>query len=291
MISIEIISKGESTLKDTLESIRRQNYEDYEIACAIGSDHPDRLNDLREYGCRIARVPSYATHMQARLMAHKISRGDFVLLLDSTRYLNPSMPDALRALVDASRTHDMLVIREDTAGSGFWIRQAKTHNRASERDFGRISSQPIAFLLPRWYPANLLSTAIGHLESRFGQNLDRVSYGEHQLLFEECWRISKSVGFVSERAIVHYGDRTLRRIARKYFWYGRSQTEFRNLGATYTGSLGLHRRSALSLTERIATLPLVTARTTAFASGYLLASLGLVSSSPAGTPRTARVRR
>ena len=87
MISIELISKGESSLQSVLESIKNQTFKDYEIVCADSSNDNNVKTLLLKYNCKVIELPNDSGHLVARYNAHKYASGERSLILDSTRPL------------------------------------------------------------------------------------------------------------------------------------------------------------------------------------------------------------
>ncbi|EQD27815.1 glycosyl transferase family protein, partial [mine drainage metagenome] len=86
-VSIEMITKGETTTKRVLKSISEQTFRDYDVTCVNSSDNPMITELLKEYGVNEVRVKSHTKALEARYLAHTNSSGKFRLLLDSSRPL------------------------------------------------------------------------------------------------------------------------------------------------------------------------------------------------------------
>jgi glycosyltransferase involved in cell wall biosynthesis len=269
-ISIELISRGEPTLPKVVESINGQDFEDYEVICADSSGREDVSRYLSDKRCRVVRLPPGTRAFVAREKAHENAKGELALLLDSTRVLALDRGGALQELWDGYHGHDMIIIREGTIGTSYWARQADTQRVMSERQLGRTQSEPLGFILPRCYRGELLTTAFKQIRQQWGLALDSVSYGEHQLIFEGCWKSSKDIVATKRRLLFHYEDETLTKILRKYYWYGKSQVELVQLRGSAANNLYTHRRVNAGITYRLQTLPIVTARVTPFMLGYVL---------------------
>jgi glycosyltransferase involved in cell wall biosynthesis len=206
MISIELISKGESSLTSVLQSIANQTFEDYEIICADSSNNNDVKNLLLTYRCKIIEMPKNSGALIARYNAHKYARGERSLILDSTR---PLKNDALEILYKYYYNPDMVIIREDSLGNGFWVNQAKLLKNISEKQNIRLNQETLAFLLPRFYNSDLLTKAFDNIIIDTGNLFNKISYGEHHLIFEECKKISNHIGMTNEMLLSHHEDDSL----------------------------------------------------------------------------------
>ncbi len=186
MVSIELISKGENSLLGVLNSIKNQNFDEYEIICADRSGDIKIRDILKKYKCEVIDLPVGTTALKARYIAHKYANGDGAIILDSTR---PLKDNALSIIYQKYYKHDMLIIKEDSLGSGFWVKQAELLKTLSEGEMDRIEKETIGFLLPRFYNAKILTEAFENIKKDTGKLFDKISYGEHHLTFEECGKI------------------------------------------------------------------------------------------------------
>lgn len=267
MISIQLISNGESHLTETLESIRKQDFNDYEIVCTDSSGRRDVEKLLGEYGCRTILMPEHTNILNARYQSHIHSRGDWCLLLDSTR---PLKENALDILMERYSNYDMTIIKEDSLGSGFWVKQAKKLADISISQCNRLSTETLAFLLPRFYKRSVLDFSFSAVREIAKDTFNRISYGDHQLIFEGARGLSRDIGFTEERLILHFEDDSLARILRKYHRYGVSQRTLNLIGTSESKHFFSHARKNIPIIKRIDTLPISIARTVPFLFGYFL---------------------
>ena len=266
MISIELISRGEKSLENTLSSITRQSFHDYEIVCADSSNDDQIIGLLQMYNCKVIILPKNTPHLKARYEAHIHSTGEFSLLLDSTRPLNP---DALSLLFNNYKKYDMVIMKEDSQGNGFWVNQARLLNDISLSQFYRSSNESIAFLLPRFYRSVLLTDAFNSITLNAGNLFNKISYGEHHIIFDECRKLSKNIGLTNEILISHYEDDSLRRIISKYYRYGKSQKTLKKLKNSSATNLSTHMRRNIGIKKRMKIMPITIARGVPFALGYV----------------------
>ena len=266
MISIELISKGEPSLKNVLESIKNQSYKDYEIICANSSNDINVKNLLLKYNCKVIDIPVNSRHLIARYTAHKYAKGDKSLILDSTR---PLKNNALEILYKNYYNYDMVILREDSLGHGFWVNQAKLLKDISEMQSKRLSNETLAFLLPRFYNSDLLSEAFNNIIKDTGKLFNEISYGEHHIIFDECKKLSNNIGITNEILLSHYDDSSLKKIIKKYYWYGKSQKILKQLSASAASNLSTHIRKNVNLKMRLKTIPINATRGIPFILGYI----------------------
>lgn len=118
MISIELISKWENTIKEVLESIKKQNFNDYEIVYADSPENNSTKNILRGYNCNIIDLPRDTGHLKALYFVHKYATGDKSLILDSTR---PLKDNALSIINEKYHSHEIVIIKENSLDQSFWV--------------------------------------------------------------------------------------------------------------------------------------------------------------------------
>lgn len=267
MISIELISRGETYLKETLESIRKQDFSNYEVVCADSSGRRDIERLIDNYSCRTVILPEDTLALAARNQSHLLSKGEFCLILDSTR---PLRENALKILSEKYSVYDMTIIRENSIGQGFWVEQARKLTEISTSEFKRLNRETLAFLLPRFYRREVLDHAFTRIRKNLGELFDKIGYGEHHLIFEEGRKVGESVGLTDDWLINHFEDDSFIKILKKYHWYGKSQRVLKQIGNTETKYFSRHMRKHIEIRERISTSPIFIARSIPFLIGYLL---------------------
>ena len=266
LISIELISRGESSLKSVLDSIRNQTFKNYEVVCVDSSGNEINKKLLLDYGCKVVEVPKETGHLKARYLSHKESNGDKSLILDSTR---PLKEEALSILDKHYNKRDMVILREDSLGQGFWVEQARKLKIVSEMQSKRAINETLAFLLPRFYSSSILTQAFENIYKNTNIYFDRISYGEHHLIFEACRRLSDSVVMSDEILLSHYEDNSFLTILKKYYRYGKMQKVLKNIPESTSKSFFSHVRKGIGLKYRIETLPISVTRGIPFIVGYL----------------------
>jgi glycosyltransferase involved in cell wall biosynthesis len=267
MISIELISRGEKTLNSVLDSIVSQNYKDVEIVCADASSDKEIKQLLLSYGCKVIDIPRDTGHLKARFIAHSNSSGDRSLILDSTR---PLRENALDVLFREYYNIDTVILREDSLGNGFWVNQAKIIKDISESQVTRLEGETLAFLLPRFYNSAILTQAFADVQKNAGVLFDKISYGEHHLIFEACKKMTNKIQITKETLLSHYEDDSFIKIVRKYYRYGKMQKVLKDLPNSEVNNFSSHRRNSVSLKKRIQSSPLNSVRGISFILGYIL---------------------
>ena len=86
-VSIELISRGEETIKKVLESIDKQSFKNIEIVAVIAANSSYTYRVLKDFDANVVEVPPKTGHLEARFIANEYATGEYRLLLDSTRPL------------------------------------------------------------------------------------------------------------------------------------------------------------------------------------------------------------
>ena len=133
----------------------------------------------------------------------------------------------------------------------------------------RLSNETLAFLLPRFYNSDLLTKAFDNIITNTGNRFNKISYGEHHIIFDECKKLSNNIGITNELLLSHYEDGSLKKIIKKYYWYGKSQKTLRGLSESAASNLSTHMRKNVAFTMRLKTIPISTARGIPFILGYI----------------------
>lgn len=270
--SIEIITRGEKSLRDSLDSIIKQTYNSFEIVCANSSSDLSISKILDDYSVKHVEVGT-ARHLRGREISHSLSRGTYSLIMDSTRLLEPN---ALEILIKYIEKYDIVAIKEGSTGSGFWANQAKIYKNFSERNTKsqRIIEKIPSYVLPRLYKSSLLSNVFDSLRQKISDKLfDSIGYGEHHIMFQEAVSMTDSFFYYKDNELIkHFEDESMRSIYRKYKGYGKDQIILKALPEYNASHLYTHARklNAIQLIGNMVCVPLISLRTISFLIGMLL---------------------
>ena len=121
----------------------------------------------------------------------------------------------------------MVIIDERDIGHNFWVKMSNLDKINSLECNGFDADK--GFVLPRYFKSTLLTEAFKEIRRRFDDTLFKsVLMEDHQLIYYEASKLSKSIGFLMDQIIFHYGDDSLLSIIRKYHRYGRGHKILRN---------------------------------------------------------------
>lgn len=270
-IGIELITRGEQSLGKVLTSLSKQTFTSYEVVCVNSSLDPKTSQLLQEYSVKEIAISPETRHLKARYLAHTNSSGRYRLLLDSTR---PLEENALETLVSKYEKFPAVCIREGSIGHGFWVNQADRLRFMSENLFLETVEQNVAYILPRYYYSEVLDRSFETLRKNIDDDLfDRISYGEHHLIYEAAALKKNEITMTDEILLKHFEDSSAKSIFRKYMWYGKSQKTLNKLNLdTKAKSFRSHVRpySSSMIIPSMITIPIRSLRVFAFLLGYLI---------------------
>ena len=231
-ISIEIPVTWGNHLREQMEAIRNQTFQDYEISVASSLSQGANEDLLKEYGAKI--IHCGPNILEKRYHAHIQASGEYSLLLDETRIPERQLLSKLQNMDD-----DMIVIDERDIGNTFWVRMSNLDKKNSlecnsfEADRG--------FVLPRYFKSFLLTKAFEQIRKKLDDTIfSSVLMEDHQLIYYEASKLSTSISKLKGEHLFHYGDESLFSILKKYHKYGKGHKILRN--TYYQGLLSPKKR-------------------------------------------------
>ena len=269
--SIEIITRGEKSLKNSLESIVKQSYDSFEIVCANSSSLSAISRILDDYSVKHVEVGSIR-HLRGREVSHGLSKGKYSLMMDSTRLLECTTLDILKQYIE---NFDMIAIKEGSIGSGFWVNQAKIYKSISEKHArsDMIIDKIPSYILPRLYKSDLLGKVFNSLKRKISKDLfDSIGYGEHHIIFQETLSMTNSFFYYKDTELIkHYEDHSIASIYHKYRNYGREQNLLKNIPEFKASNLASHIRipNMNQVLGNLVCIPLISLRSISFLIGIL----------------------
>lgn len=129
MISIIVTTKNESLhLPKFLESLRRQTYRDFEVIVVDNESTDDTKDIARKFEARVFnKGPERSAQ---RNYGVKMSRGQYVLVLDADMTLSPRVLEDCFGVITKDPEVEAITVPEKSFGTGFW-----TKFKVFEREF------------------------------------------------------------------------------------------------------------------------------------------------------------
>lgn len=237
MISITIPVVSGKHLRKVLESIRSQNFQEYEVVVVNDRSDNNISEIVKEFDSKEIRMSG--TLMMARYFAALASVGEFVLQLDETRILNGQ--EALKNL--STKKADCVFIKETENVTNMLTKAAAIDKIKSFSELSISLGKP--YVLPRYYRRDILCGAFDSLKLKLGSVFSKLPGAEDLLIYHEALPRLNKIEIANAPLIVHFGDDTIRKVVRKYYRYG---THFALLSGTAYQSLGY-----VSIRERFGT--------------------------------------
>jgi glycosyltransferase involved in cell wall biosynthesis len=262
MISIEIPVLQDGTIRQVLDSIVGQTYQDFEVI--IVSPSKPLLEKLQKYN--IKGVHANVGLLKARYLAHKEAKGAYELILDDSRILDKN------CLKNLSRVkEDMAIIVEKEIGRGLWVNLANLDKEIIIKYNSDKLDPTRGFLQPRYYKNVILNHTFSAMKKKIDSDIfNRIVSCEDQLIFYESYNYSKSVKLIKKGLIYHFGDKSMVSILKKYFRYGRTYKLIKDTKYSNLVNIGKKRRTVPTLDDSIKLNILYTVRAAPFMLGYIL---------------------
>jgi glycosyltransferase involved in cell wall biosynthesis len=219
LVSINIPTyNSQNTIWKCLEAVENQTYKNIEII-VIDSYSTDNTRIIAEkFGADVRLCGGKL--LEARIKGANISKGKYVLLLDSDQILEPT---AIERAVKKIKKYDSL-----------WLWE-RAHNRnkllPSLYDADRLLVQTYwnpddDIVLPRFFRRELLLKAYNNIPKK---HISACSAQDHIVLWFEFKQLTKKNGML-ENAVEHMEPDSLRKMFKKQYRWGKTTKEFYNTG-------------------------------------------------------------
>jgi glycosyltransferase involved in cell wall biosynthesis len=222
LVTISIPTKNSGKfLERCLSAIKNQTYENIEVNLVDAGSNDSTIAIANSYG--ITDILVYRDGLLgARYEGVKISRGDFVLLLDSDQILEPT---AIARAVETLRTtkSDMLVLEETVYKDNTWLEKLFKYDRQlihNVKDF----SPNTGVMLPRFYKKSLLVQALDRIPAEL---LPKIGGQDHAIIYFEAWHYSEKVALLPA-SVKHIEPDNIVALWHKFYRWGRT-----SVGARY----------------------------------------------------------
>ncbi|MEK6899451.1 MAG: glycosyltransferase family 2 protein [Nanoarchaeota archaeon] len=214
LISVNLPTyNGEATIRDALESVKRQNYKNYEIVIV---DHysKDRTIDIaKEYTKKI--YFDKGRLLSSRKIGLQKSKGELILFLSCDQILSPGAFERIAKEFN-EKDIDMAVTEERSHNPKTWVEKMTDIDRKIVHEEFIIDPCK-SVLLPSVFKKELLMK----FYHKFGQKLlDTVTIHDHAITYYEAWKISQKVGVV-RNVYYHQEPKSMRELFSHYVSWGK----------------------------------------------------------------------
>ncbi|MFP3257057.1 MAG: glycosyltransferase [Candidatus Nanopusillus acidilobi] len=264
MISIVIPVTHGKYLNEVFNSINKNSYQDFEVIVVNSSEKPEISKIINSFNFLEIKVPSDTKALKARYIGHLNAKGDYELLLDETRVIADSL---LKKLNDLD--YDMVIIGEKEIIQSYWTYLADLDKNLNEGIGDPLEN---GYVLPRYFKKDVIDKAFEKIKQKLPMNIfEKASYAEHHIIFYESYQISKSIFYLKDKLIYHYGDNSILEIIKKYHKYGLSSRTLYGTSYEFTVKYSSHKRRHLDFYNKIKLSPLYLIR----GISYFIGSLGI----------------
>ena len=206
LVSVTIPTMNSSrTIGKCLTSISSQTYPNIETIVMDGGSRDGTIEMTRVYGARLYT----GTHLaERRLLGVRMSKGDFILMLDSDQVLSP---DAVEKCVKVSvhDKFDALYLTESSVSTDSLVQKALSLDRSLVHDL-KDTHPVFGTLLPRFF------------RGEFVRNISwptNVMANDHAFIHYACWKAGARMAIVDAQ-IFHHEPQTLAAFIRRSYQWG-----------------------------------------------------------------------
>lgn len=196
-----------------LDSVVNQTYKNIEINVIDRYSSDDTIEIVKKYGIR--DILHYAGPLLgARHEGLKVSKGKYILLLDSDQILNK---DAIKEgiCLFENKSMDMLALEEKVYRSVSFLEKLYEYDRKLIHRVYNLSPFT-GVILPRFYKREILQKAFSNIPKKIVSGLGGQ---DHAIIYYESWLVSKRVGFL-KNAVRHIEPNSYRKVWEKSYRWG-----------------------------------------------------------------------
>ena len=215
MISIEMITKNDNNIEESINSILGQEFSDYEIII-VDSSYEDHSRTYQNNSKIKYIYEKDSNFLKARYLANRFAVGDYVLLLDSTRMLDEL---TLQDCFNLGEIYDMLVIPEVNRSKSFLLNQKVCYN-IELSDVLKNCNPVNGKFVPRFYKKEIIDKAFEIVLDNIKKEVENICALEDRMLYLEASKLSTKIG-ICNNSIMHRESNSLLIYMRKYLKYGK----------------------------------------------------------------------
>ena len=257
-ISIEIPTNFDKRILDSLESIRSQSFQDYEVIIVTTDENVKEL--IEGFDVKLLLAPSSGTFLR-RIIAHNAAKGDSALLIEASRMLEKN---CLRTLSETN--HDMLIIEERDIGTKLIAKIQNIEKNFNSSEVQKFSPDSL-IAEPRFFNSVILDKVFQKTRLIDKNLLSKIQFGDLDIIYYESYLISKDLHVIKNPLIYHYTDQNIFQLARKYYNYGKSNKVIKSTPYGKIFKSSNHLRPYYGLTNSALVYSLWMIKATSFFSG------------------------
>lgn len=232
-ISVEVVTNYDKRIDRTLESLRSQTFQDYEIIVVSNDLRVKEL--ISGYDVQYIAAPCKNT-LARRIIAHKKSKSNYALLLESSRFLERRCLEVL-----SKRSDDMIIIEEHDIEKNL-IAKIQNIERHGCLDTIKQFSPQVLIAEPRYIKKEVFDQALSQIEKMDQLLVNQIQYGDLDIIYFEAYKNTHNLDVIREPLIFHDSDATIINLIKKYLSYGASNNILRKTPYKSVFKFSNHRR-------------------------------------------------
>jgi len=219
LVSVTIPTyNSEKTLEIALKSIKKQTYKNIEIIIIDSHSKDKTLVVAKKYGAKI--VVCKGKLLEARIKGTKVSKGKYVLLLDSDQILEETV---IKRAVEKMKDYDSLWFFERAYNKKRWLPSLYDADRLLVQTYW-VPDEDI--VLPRFFRKDLLLRALDKIPKKY---INICAAQDHIITWHEFKKLTKRNGMV-ENAVQHIEPSNLISLFKKQWRWGKTTRNFYKTG-------------------------------------------------------------
>lgn len=209
LVSVNIRTYNSAqTLRETLESVKRQSYPNVEIVISDGFSKDRSVAIAERFGARVHFADKLG---DARKQNYKHSRGKYILSLDSDQSLEQRVIEECVRLCEKKKFDAVTISEKSIIQKGTLIEKLIAYDKWVI-DKNRDADATFGTACPRFFRKTILS------EIRWPKNL---AVFDDTILYNELTTRGAKVTYLSHPSIFHHEVSDWRTFMKKFFRYGK----------------------------------------------------------------------
>ena len=208
LVSVNIATyNSEKTIQKCLESLRNQTYQNFEIIVMDSHSKDKTLEIASSFGARIVFAPTLAA---ARKAGADISRGDYILILDSDQILDEDVLEKCVQVCEVEGYDGVTLFEKSLIIRNTFVERVIAYDK--EIFHSLHDDDPVkGTAIPRFFRASYFKRV------EF-ENNPPITF-EHTIIHHKIVQMGAKIKFI-DAYIWHHETATIREVARKFFRYG-----------------------------------------------------------------------
>ena len=214
LISINLPTyNGEGTVKQALESVKKQTYKNYEIVVVDHYSRDKTIEIVKKYTKKI--YYDKRRILSSREISLKKSKGEIILFLSCDQVLAPDLLERT-AKMFSEQDIDMIINEERSYKPKTFIEKLTDIDRRivhKKREMHPSKS----VLLPSTFKKSLLLKVFRKFNDALYEN---VTIHDHAIIYYESRKFSDKIGYL-DKAVYHDEPKTSKELFEHYFTWGK----------------------------------------------------------------------